>query len=100
MSSPSRREALKSASLLAGGAIAASTLLPSPVEAGPRDDATLQRLTTALTDFVRHKFPSPELAGQIKAIEQDIQGNLQAAEALTRVPIHNADEPDFTFIPE
>ena len=54
----------------------------------------------ALTELVRHRFSGEDLTAEMKGIADDIPGNIASAAALTRVPITNADEPDFVFVPE
>lgn len=98
MSTLSRREIIKGAALVTGGAMLGA---PATAAAGdPKDGATLNRLTATLADFIRHKFASHDLAGEMKAIEEDVRWNLQTGEQMNRIPLQNGDEPDFIFVAE
>jgi len=98
--SESRRELLKKATMIGAGAVVGATAAPTIASAGQKVDPARGRLTAALADYVRHKFASHELAGEMKEIEEDIAGNLRGAETNFGIPIRNGDEPDFVFVPD
>lgn len=99
MSKPARRQFLKQSAALGLGVGLGSTLAAPAEAAGPGDPAPVP-LSRPLAEFVRLKYASHDIGGQMKTIEEDIQYNLEAARALQRIPLTGADEPDFVFIPE
>jgi anaerobic selenocysteine-containing dehydrogenase len=95
----SRRDFLKRAAAV-GAAGMAGASLPAVAAAGDKPDEALAGVSRGLLEVVRHRFAAHELAGDMKTIEEEIAGNLDAAAAMMRIPITNADEPDFVFVPE
>ena len=51
----------------------------------------------ALTEVVRARFGHYLAEGDIEEIKKGIERNIRYADALAKVKLTNADEPDFTF---
>lgn len=101
MSKPDRRQFLKkTATLSVAAGLGTGLTSASAAAIGPMDEPLPERLSRALAEVVRQKFSTHELAGQMKAIEEDILYNLRSHQALLRIPLQNSDEPDFMFVPE
>lgn len=92
-----RREFMKRTAAL--GAATALGLAAGEATAGDPKEA-FTGMQRGLMEVVRHRFHSEDLTAEMKGIADDIAGNIASGAALARVPVTNADEPDFVFVPE
>ncbi len=114
ISSPSRRFFAKSLALaaaapaLAGAATAFGQAAPSPSPATaptpvpapvPTPEAP-SSAAEALTEVVRIRWGKNLSGQQLSEIAKALDGRLRGAEAMKKVPLTNADEPDVVFFAE
>src|SRR5512132_3677022 len=108
--SPSRRLFAKNlvlaaaAPALAGPAIALGQAVPSPSPAPvptpvPTPEAP-SSVAEALTEVVRIRWGKHLSGEQLGEIAKALDGRLRGAEAMKKVPLTNADEPDVVFFAE
>src|ERR1035437_4088948 len=107
--SPSRRGFAKSLALaaaapaLAGAGIALGqteptpSLAPTPV---PTPEAAPSSVAEALTDIARIRWGKHLSGEQLGEIAKSLDGRLKGAEAMKKVALTNADEPDIVFFAE
>ncbi len=74
----------------------AATSAPAVAEAQTPATPTDAQVT-ALADLVRARFGSYLAEGDMEEIKRGIERNLRYSNALAKVKLSNADEPDFTF---
>ena len=70
---------------------------PSPSPSAAAAEGAPGPVALALAEAARHRFAAHLEPGDPERIAKAIQGNLQAADRLRRVPLLNADEPVTTF---
>ncbi len=106
--SPSRRLFAKSlafaaaAPALAGAAAALGQSAPTPSPAPtpvPTPDAP-SSVAEALTEVARIRWGRHLSGEQLGEIAKALDGRLRGAEAMKKVPLTNADEPDVVFFAE
>src|SRR4051794_34072903 len=86
---PTRRDFIQSAAALGAAGLGAGD-----AKAGDAKEA-FTGLQRGLVEVVHHRFHTQDLAADMKAIADDVAGNIASAAALARVPLNNGDEPDF-----
>lgn len=110
ISPPSRRLFAKSlafavaAPAVAGGANAFAQAAPSPSPAPsptpvPTPEAP-SSVAEALTEVARIRWGKHLSGEQLGEIAKALDGRLRGAEAMKKVPLTNADEPDVVFFAE
>ena len=77
-------------------AAVATVSLPELVESETLASANAAQVN-ALAELVRARFGSYLADGDMEEIKRGIERNLRYADALAKVKLTNADEPDFTF---
>ncbi|MCM3878115.1 MAG: hypothetical protein NEA02_17090 [Thermoanaerobaculia bacterium] len=106
--SPSRRGFAKSLALaaaapaLAGAGIALGQTAPAPTSAPtpiPTPEAP-SSVAEALTEVVRIRWGKHLTGEQLGEIAKTLDGRLKGAEAMKKVKLTNADEPDVVFFAE
>ncbi len=108
--SPSRRLFAKSLALaaaapaLSGAATALGQTAPAPSPApSPTPVPTPEAPSSAaeaLTEVVRIRWGRHLSGEQLSEIAKALDGRLRGAEAMKKVPLTNADEPDIVFFAE
>ncbi len=83
--------ALLPAAALAQAAASAPTPTPVPTPEAPSSAAE------ALTEVVRLRWGKHLTGEQLESISKEIDGRLKGAEAMKKVKLGNADEPDVVF---
>ena len=73
------------------GAIAPPAVPPAPQQPEPSP------LARTLAEAIRLRYGDRLSAEDLKTITAGIESRLQGLERLSRVPLTNADEPDFVF---
>jgi hypothetical protein len=105
--SPSRRGFAKSLALaaaapaLAGAGVTFGQPAPSPASTPvPTPEAAPSSVAEALTDVARIRFGKHLSGEQLGEIARALDGRLKGAEAMKKVSLTNADEPDVIFFAE
>ncbi len=86
--------------------IAAAPAIPALIEAEKPDTANAQGTShpnaevDAMASLVQIRFGKYLAAGDMKEIKRGLERNLHYSEALAKVKLTNADEPDFIFFPD
>ena len=90
--------ALTGAGLALGQATPAATLSPTPTPV-PTPEAP-SSAAEALTEIVRIRWGKNLSGDQLGEIAKTVDGRLKGAEAMKKVKLTNADEPDIVFFAE